>query len=975
MKKYLLTIIILVSALFGTTTGKITGFITDNATGDPLIGCNIIVLGTDLGAATDINGQYFILNVPPGIYDVKALMIGYTPVISKNVEVNVDLTTTIDFQLNIEVIGGEEVTVIAQRPTVKMDLTSSESRVSSDQLEIMPVKEIWDVLAVQSGITKDAGGGIHIRGGRSREVAYWVDGVSVTDAYDGGISVSVDNNSIQELQVISGTFNAEYGQSMSGIINLVTKDGGQKFSGRFSTYGSGFLTDESYLKGLDTYDPLNETNVEFNLSGPVPLLDDRLTFYAYVRKNYNRGWLNAYEIFDQNGDLIPPEDEVIDWYFNGNDKYEPDIYNLNTRDRFNTNLKLTLKVTPKIKLRLSSMTSDEEYQDYRHEAQWCPEGELRRFNSGRNYKASINHQLSSRTFYTFDVTRFMKNYHHFAYESATDSNYIDPYYFLHQEYAVAINSFKMWGRDMSRFERETQTNVAKFDFTTQLDPVNQVKFGAEYRSHQLTLDDYSIQDGDLTDTEFTIAIPGDHDYVEDASTGEWSVLNVSDQEVIQTGFSSKSAAKDFTTYYRKFVEYNRDYYDESPYEFSAYVQDKIEFKSVIINVGLRYDYFNANSRIPTNPAEPYLGNPRNAFIDTLNFEERDNINWSDYASYYEGVLPDSGKELIGKKGWWTDVEAKQQVSPRLGIAYPITDKGVIHFSFGHFFQVPSFERLFTQPGYKMPEGSGSYGVFGNPDLAPQKTVMYELGLKQEIAAGVSIDVTGYYRDVRDWVSTGVPVELLGAASYYQYVNKDYSNIRGLTVNLDRQYRNNYGFNVNYTFQIAEGSNSDPSEEFSALQNNEEPTRAIVALDWDQRHTVNGSFFTGGKSWNFSLLGQFGSGYPYTPSTGVASLSGISTSTDLKTNSRRKPITYNLDVNFLYRLPISQYQAQFTVKILNLLDRRNELTVYGDTGTANSTLDMSGSPDDDRPNTLSDFYARPDWYSAPRQIQLGLEISF
>ncbi len=975
MKKYLLATLIICSVLFGATTGKITGIITDASTGEPLIGCNIIVLGTDLGAATDFNGQYFILNVPPGTYDVKALMIGYTPVVSTNVGVNVDLTSTVDFGLNIEVLGGQEVTVVAERPTIKMDLTSSEARVSSDQLDVLPVNEIWDIISAQSGITKDAGGGIHIRGGRSREVAYWVDGVSVTDGYDGGISVSVDNSSIQELQVISGTFNAEYGQSMSGIINLVTKDGGQKYSGRIATYGAGYFTNDKTLKGVDKYDITNQTNLELNLSGPLPLLGDRVTFYTYLRKNHDNGWLNAYEIFDKDGNLQMDVDELLDWYFNGNEKNEPGIYHLSAHDRLNTNNKLTIKLTPKIKLRLSAMTSSDNYQDYSHDAQWCPDGELYRFSSGRNYKASINHQLSSRTFYTFDVTKFTKNYHHYAYENPHDSKYIDAYYFEHEEMALASSTFKLWGVNMSRFERETNTNVVKFDYTTQFDAINQVKFGVEYRKNNLTYDDYSIYDGDQTDTDFTIAVPGEHSIRQDSLSGLWSVYNYSDANLIEDGFSSKSAAGKFSKYYLKYVEYNRRFYEMEPYEFSAYIQDKIEFKSVIINFGLRYDYFNANAQVPTNPAEPYLGNPRNPFVDTLSVQERADIKWSDYASYYAGVLPDSGKELIGKSGWWTNVEAKQQISPRLGIAYPITDRGVIHFSFGHFFQVPSFERLYTNPGYKMGEGSATYGIYGNPDLSPQKTVMYELGLKQEVAPGISVDVTGYYRDVRDWVSTGIPTEILGTASYYTYVNKDYSNIRGVTVNVDRQFRNNFGFNINYTFQIAEGSNSDPGDEFSAVSNNEEPTRSIVPLDWDQRHTVNGSFFLGGKQWNLTMLGQFGSGYPYTPSYSTASLSGVGTSTDLTTNSGRKPITYNLDVSFLYRLPFRQFESQLTIKVLNLLDRRNENTVYGDTGTADSTLDMTGSEDDDRPNSLTDYYARPDWYSAPRQVQIGLEFSF
>lgn len=978
MKKIFLTGLLFSAILFGGTTGKITGIITTASAGDPLIGCNVVIPGTDLGAATDIYGQYFILNVPPGIYDVKAIMIGYTPVVSQAVQVNVDLTSTVDFALNIEVLGGKEVTVVAKRSLIKMDLTSSETRVSAEQLEIMPVNTIWDVLAVQGGVTKDAGGGIHIRGGRGREVAYWVDGVSVTDAYDGGLSVAIDNSSIQELQVISGTFNAEYGQSMSGIINLVTKDGGSDYHGQISVYGAGFYTDDKHLIGLDKFNITDEKDIEGSLSGQLPGLAKRLTFYTHFRYNNSNGWLNAYKIYDKDGTVQYKYnyENFWDWYINGNKAYEPEFYYLNAHARFNTNTKLTLNLFSGLKLRFSYMTSTEEYQDYRHEAQWSPEGELHRFNSGRNLKLSLTHSLSSRTFCNIDLTRFSKNYHHYAYEKVTNSNYIDPYFWFHQEFASAVSAFKIWGVDHARFERQTDTEVAKFDLTSQFTRIHLIKFGVEYRRHDLFLDDYSIQDADQSDTVFTIKIPGEHYFEQDNSTGQWGVYNTYNSSLIQSGFDSKSKVTEFSDFYTKYVEYNRRYYEENPVEFSVYLQDKIEFKSVIINLGLRYDWFNSNGVVPTNKAEPYLGNPRNPFIDSLSYEARENINWTDYAQYYASSLPDSGASLIGASGWWTPVEATQQISPRLGIAYPITDKGVIHFSFGHFFQIPSFERLFTSPGYKIAEESGKFGVFGNPGLKPQKTVTYELGLKQEILPGLSIDVTGYYRDVRDWISTGIPIDLYGGgASYFVYVNKDYSNVRGITLNIDRRLRGFYGFSLNYTFQIAEGSNSDPDEEFGAIRDNKEPTRAILPLDWDQRHTINGSFFFGGRNWNLSLLGQIGSGYPYTPTTNISSTSGISTSTVLKTNSRRKPITYNLDLNFLYNLPLSQIDTQLYVKVLNVLDRRNQNEVFGDTGRADQTLDMRGDENENRSNSIADFYQHPEWFSSPRQIQIGLKFSF
>ena len=207
------------------TTGKISGTVVDE-NDEPLVGCNIIIKGTSYGAATNLAGEYFILNVPPGIYEISASMIGYGTVTIKGTQVIVDLTAKTDFSLNPETIEGEEIVVVAEKPTVRLDQTSMSAVVSSEDIENLPVTDVGDIIELQAGIVRDPNGGFHVRGGRSSEVSFWVDGVATTDSYDGSSGLEIENAGIQEVQVISGTFNAEYGQAMSGIVNVVTKDGG-----------------------------------------------------------------------------------------------------------------------------------------------------------------------------------------------------------------------------------------------------------------------------------------------------------------------------------------------------------------------------------------------------------------------------------------------------------------------------------------------------------------------------------------------------------------------------------------------------------------------------------------------------------------------------------------------------------------------------------------------------------------------------
>jgi len=935
-----LVVVLLSPQLYGGTTGKVAGTVVDARTGDPLIGANILIDGADIGAATDIHGQFVILNIPPGTYDVRASMIGYARTVVTGVAVRVDLTSTVDFSLGVEAIGVEEVVVVASRPLVSRDLTSSEARISSEELESMPVDNIFDVLAIQSGVTKDAGGGLHIRGGRSSEVAYWIDGISMTDVYDGGLAVSVENESIQELQVISGTFNAEYGQAMSGIINMVTKDGGQEYNGSFSGYVGDYESSDPLYTGLQGLKFNSIYNFAGSLSGPVPGMGNWMTFYTSGRATADSSYLNGLNLFDKYenivADTLKPADldgfEEVVLY---GDTLWARVVAMNQRSRLTSSSKLTLKLSDKIKLRLSLLTTDETYTSYSHGNQLVPDARPQEFNNGRDVGANWTHSLSSRTFYSLKYSLFSKQYKSYLFEAERDSGYVDPNFIQHLEAPLRpAYSLATWGINFGRFERRSETEVLKLDFTTQRGPVHLLKLGLESRQHHMTLDGYGIEDSLLNDQIFSFRIP----------------------------------PKDSIT------NFNRRNYDVEPIEFSAYIQDKIEFESVIINLGIRWDYFDANGFVPTNPKEPYIGNPRNATLDVMSLEERENVDWTPLAEAF------GDSTLIGKTGWFTETKPNQKISPRIGIAFPISARAVIHFSFGHFFQIPSFRFLYDNPGYRIPESSGRFGIYSNPALKPQQTVMYELGLSSAFGLHTSMDVTSFYRDVRNWVSTGIPIDLGGGASYYTYVNKDYSNVRGVTFGLGRRYSDGWAYNLNYTYQVAEGSNSNPDDEFGAALADREPLRAILPLGWDQQHTLNGTLTLGGKNWSASLLGRYGSGYPYTPVNIFAQGQGASVSVALEQNSRRKRPTYGLDLRSSYDIGLGPLTGRLFVNIYNVLDRRNENTVFGDTGRANRSLI---APDDDdpsyasdlRPNAISKVFTHPEWYSAPRQIQIGFQLRF
>ena len=229
-------------SLFAGTTGKLTGKVTDATTNEPLIGTNIIVMGTNLGAAADVQGNYFILNIPPGTYQLKATQIGYSPTTIQNVKISVDQTTRIDIKLGSQTIELQNVVVTSTRGFVQKDLTSTEEKISGEQISMLPVEDVQSVVNLQAGVVDG-----HFRGGRIGEVKYLIDGVSVNDVYSGNSTMEADVSSIQELQVLTGTFNAEYGEALSGVVNQVTKIAGEKYTGSFSLYSGDYFTPRNNL--------------------------------------------------------------------------------------------------------------------------------------------------------------------------------------------------------------------------------------------------------------------------------------------------------------------------------------------------------------------------------------------------------------------------------------------------------------------------------------------------------------------------------------------------------------------------------------------------------------------------------------------------------------------------------------------------------------------------------------------------------
>ncbi|MFZ0388866.1 MAG: TonB-dependent receptor, partial [Calditrichia bacterium] len=279
---FLLMSLLTFSAL-AQTTGKLTGQVVSTS-GEPLIGVNVVLEGTGQGAATDQDGIYIILNVRAGTYNMRFIYVGFQTKVVEDVRVKADQTTRINITMSEQAVEGEVVTVTAERPLVEFNETSSISTMGKEDIDVLPVQDLREIVNLQAGVVDG-----HFRGGRIGEVQYQVDGVTVNNPYDNSSTLQLDRSVLEEVQVISGTFDAKYGQAMSGVVNAVLKSGTEDFRwGAESYLGDYYTSDTERYPRNNDFNPLQIQYYQINLSGP---LFKKTTFFVNAQRQLDDGWL------------------------------------------------------------------------------------------------------------------------------------------------------------------------------------------------------------------------------------------------------------------------------------------------------------------------------------------------------------------------------------------------------------------------------------------------------------------------------------------------------------------------------------------------------------------------------------------------------------------------------------------------------------------------------------------------------------
>jgi outer membrane receptor protein involved in Fe transport len=840
--------------LYAGTVGKIAGRVFDAERNEPLVAVDVYIEELEAGGATDVDGYFFILNIPPGTYDVEASMIGYRAEVKQSVQIFADRTTNVDFRLNPTIIEIETpVVVVAKKPIIEIDMTSKEVRITRDEFDITPVEKPAEAIALQGGVTTDAAGELHIRGGRSGELAYYIEGIEVSNALLGSAPI-LNKNLISEMSLLSGTFNAEYGNIMSGVVNIITPEGRGKISSNFE-YTSFRMINSSPYRKKDWINDLDSTYYDSHriidtLSSGFPIVSAyEVPDLMEARDLPFLGEING------SAEGPVPGDRATRFFvagnYSNNESHLPFGYDLSR----SVNGKLTRRFGTNMKMLVDVQYVDDESQHYNHLYKYLYENYLVGRDKSLRGIIGLNHAPVGNFFYNLRIGYIQDDFETKVPDDTSNilGNIEEPIRDNYSEFYIS-------GYPQYRQEVKTKKYIVKADFNWQFGKIHNFKFGGEQ----------SFYEFDLANRQ---------------------------QLFPRTPIVHQQ-------------------YEKRPRDGAIFLQDKIEHKYLVVNAGLRFDYSYANA-----------------------------VMWED--------IEDPTSQA-------TDVEIKYQISPRLGLSHPITDNAMLHFAYGHFFQMPPYEIMYFNSDYiESPDDIPRYGLIGNPRVLPQRTTAYEVGIKYALQEIYGIDVTLFSKDIKNLLAT-TEVRIF-PYDYIIYTNEDFGSVQGIDITLKRDIVSSFGFNINYTYQVARGNRSFAMQGFFDVYTGLPERMREYYLDFDRRHTLSSTF-----QYQFSRLGSVGmnfrmaSGLPYTPY--------ISEGVVVEENSARMAWSYSLDVLIHQAVRLGPALFDFFVSGTNLTDTKNPLYVYPRSGKSWESGDVAGGL-----MGSQDYIIDPSNVGPRRTIKVGVRI--
>ncbi len=777
--------IIFLNYTFAGTTGKITGRVTDSQTGEPLPFGNIIVVGTSFGAATDINGYYTILNVPPDVYKVKASILGFTSVTVTDVKVEIDRTTRIDFKLkpkSLELAG--EIVVLAQKHIVKKDVAASQKSVNADEIDALPVTSVGEVIALQAGINAD----LSVRGGASNETLFMVDGIVMRDERTNKPMSNVPLSAVQQISVQTGGFSAEYSNVRSGLVNVVTREGDKiKYSGTIN-YKISPPTQKHF--GISPYDP--------NSYWLRPYLDPKVAWAGtgvwdeYTQRQYPKfdGWeaFSEATLKDDNpaNDLTPEAaQKLFKWqYRKQGDIDKPDYY---IDGGFGGPIPYVSKFLGDLRFFASFKREKNMYLMKLSREAITEQSFMVKFTSDISKSMKLNViGLYGETFATsasrVGGTAYMSSVENVANVANSASFtvpwriYTDLYYSPTSRYDNMISAKLTHVLNTHSFYEVQLRKIGKKYFTAApslRDTTKKYKLFDNFYADEAPLgfwpDPVYSVDGGLS-MGGAVSTSRDFSEINTYSVRGDYINQIDNHNQIKTGieltlddFNMKFGMENF------FLPEGNNWtvIKRTPYRASAYFQDKIEFEGWISTIGFIADYSSPNG------------------------------SWYDIPVYDREFFSQNYDETNDSKYLGGSAKAQFTLSPRIAISHPITENSKLYFNYGHYRQIATSQNLYRVQR----DVRNQLGLIGNPTIPFSKTISYELGFDQALFNNYLLHLSAYYKDNSDQELYVRYISFDDKVNYSKLTNNSYQDIFGFEVDVSKLYGDWVTGNINFEYRV------------------------------------------------------------------------------------------------------------------------------------------------------------------------------
>ncbi len=1029
MRKAIISLLILFGlsmSLYAGTTGKLMGKVK-NDDKEPVPYAGVFLIGTDYGINTDAGGKYTLINIPPGTYDIRCQAQGYHPQTITGVEIRVDEVSTLNFDLIRSAVKIDGIDVRERKETlVRADKAGSGLTITAESIEGLPVDNIDDIVSMQAGAVQ-TGGELHIRGGRSNEQTWSVDGMAVSDPVDGGRALTVDLDAVADMKVMTGGLTAEYGNAQSGAVNIVTRSGSMAdYDGKVEYSHSPDINNDIFkamiggpiLKnkwtffmngGYDIYDGrykddyADDPNTAFIFTSSdgttrnVLKHDDYPTYDAYDGRDF---FDRNYESYDYNfktmykfsptanvtlayrGDHSHSEPWAFGWRYALKHYVEVEQDQQQVLGTFDQTFTSSHPSNLKIKIGYYKKTYEKGPKGISASDYFSPEGEYDPVNA-------------------YDQSGSLSDYSKFGF-TPLDNNqdYVIDYYVDEEGDVMPMYDGSEWvytvvgstdepgvptftapGTIYSEtFNDKTENLQFRADYEYQLNDIHGFKTGIEVQQHWLekdrNYDPWIIRPGRFT--SYLDQLFADNPGSVQDTTFHYDTDDVLTSYVVNyvggVIDSIRYGAEDDTVgvkFYKEDVYLqaaydasgDRDGYKADPLQAAFYIQDQMRWEGMHVNLGLRFDLW-------------YLGKSYEVRQIDGSFREQE-FKSSDRLQY--------------------------MVSPRLGVTFPISEKDVFHFVYNYQYQLPQFQYIFTSKSPEDASESDDTIIVGNSALDPQATITYEAGLQHQFSEDYVIEIQAYYKNMYNYVNTQLESDPDDpAVKYYKYISVDYGSARGVDINLQKTLSEFVSGSLSYGLGWATGNHS------GAVTQDENKSLREFPLDWDIRHSfsVNTQFrlakdeesyitplnivlFPGWVlldklvplsaygDFNYTFVFNASSPAPYTKYE-QTSESSVDTS-DLDPNNGRTEWNYSADIRLSKKIDLNDEGVGFRVylDVDNIFDHENVINVYS----------VTGEPDNDglTPND-ADLYEEvrymddladnnPGNYGTGRSIQFGISFNF